>query len=277
MPTDTPNTTPHTRVALLVALALASGAAQAQITFYEHPNFEGRSVTTNAPLSALSRSALNDRASSAVVRGQRWEICDGDRFQGRCTVLRPGQYPSLMAMGLDDRVSSVRAVNRRTRDEELRYAPAPWVSSDYRRRDRERLYDATVEDARAVYGEPAQRCWMAREDVTERRDDQRVPSAVLGAVIGGILGHQIGGGSGRSLATAGGVVAGAVVGGNLARNRNGDAVVTRDVQRCANAPGNQAPAYWDVSYRFRGQQHHVQLASQPGATLRVNAAGEPRA
>ncbi len=261
------------RTALLIALCLASATASAQITFYEHPNYEGKSVTTNAPMPALTRSTLNDRASSAIVQGQRWEICDGDRYQGQCTVLRPGQYPSLIAMGLDDRVSSVRAVGRNAREESLRYAPPPQVVGDYRRRDREGLYEASVESARAVYGEPSQRCWMAREEVS---DDGRVPGAVLGAVIGGILGHQVGGGSGRSLATAGGVVAGAVVGGNIGRNRNGDAVVTRDVQRCMTSPVSETPAYWEVSYTFRGQLHHVQLVSAPGATIRVNAAGEPR-
>jgi uncharacterized protein YcfJ len=265
------------RTALLMALALASATASAQITFYERPNFEGKSVTTNAPMSALSRSTLNDRASSAIVQGRRWEICDGDRYQGRCSVLRPGQYPSLEAMGLDDRVSSVRAVGRNAREESLRYSPPPQVVGDYRRRNREGLYEASVDSARAVYGEPAQRCWMAREEVSEKRADARVPGAVLGAVIGGILGHQIGGGTGRSLATAGGVVAGAVVGGNIGRNRNGDAVVTRDVQRCMTNPVSETPAYWEVSYTFRGQLHHVQLVSAPGATIRVNAAGEPRA
>lgn len=264
--------------ALLLALLLSSTAARAEITLYEHPNFEGRSVTTNAPMRALSRSTLNDRASSAVVSGQRWEICDGDRFRGQCRVLRPGQYPSLHAMALDDRVSSARAIARQGRrvDEE-RYAPPPAVVGDYRRRDRERVFEVRVDSARAVYGEPSQRCWIAREEVAdERRNDARIPGAVLGAVIGGILGHQIGGGSGRSLATAGGVVAGAAVGGNIGRNRQGETVVTRDVERCASSPRSQASAYWDVSYVFRGQQHHVQLVTPPGATLLVNASGEPR-
>jgi hypothetical protein len=32
-----------------------------------------------------------------------------------------------------------------------------------------------------------------------------------------------------------------------------------------------------VTYDFRGQQHHMQLAKPPGATVTVNAQGEPRA
>ena len=266
----------RTPLALGLVLALVLPTAFAQITIYEHPNFEGKSVTTQAPMSALTRSTLNDRASSAIVTSKRWEICDADRYQGSCTVLRPGQYPSLSAMGLDDRVSSVRPVNRRVRDDDLRYAPPPNVVGDFRRRGRENVFEAPVTTARAVYGEPSQRCWISREEVNEGRGDARVPGAVLGAVLGGILGHQIGGGTGRSLATAGGVVAGAVVGGNIGRNRNGETVVTRDVQRCASTESSNTPAYWEVSYNFRGQLHHVQMVSAPGNTISVNAAGEPR-
>jgi uncharacterized protein YcfJ len=52
-------------------------------------------------------------------------------------------------------------------------------------------------------------------------------------------------------------------------------VATRDVRRCENAP-NQTPAYWDVTYNFRGQEHHMQMASAPGRTVSVNGKGEPR-
>jgi uncharacterized protein YcfJ len=249
----------------------------AQVTFYEHDAFQGRSFTTQAQVPDLQRKGFNDRASSAVVQGSRWEICEDVRFQGRCTVLRPGQYPSLAAMGLNDRVSSVRAVARNARVDDTRYAPEPVVAADYRRRNRERLYEAPVSSARAVFGAPEQRCWVERERVPEDRRDARVPGAILGAVIGGILGHQVGGGSGRDLATAGGVVAGAVVGSNIGRNQDGSGGPTRDGQRCADVPGSAPLAYWDVIYVFRGTEHRVQLTKQPGPTVTVNRNGEPRA
>ena len=50
-----------------------------------------------------------DRASSLVVSGASWEVCDNVGFNGRCIVLRPGRYPSLATLGLNDRISSVRA------------------------------------------------------------------------------------------------------------------------------------------------------------------------
>ena len=249
----------------------------AQITFYEHNDFEGRSFSTQTGVVNLQRKGFNDRASSAVVRSTRWEICEQVRFQGHCTVLRPGQYPSLASMGLNDRVSSVRVIDRSARVDDDRYAPYPVLASDYRRRPSERLYEAPVSSARAVFGPPEQRCWVEQEQVAVEQRDARVPGAILGAVLGGILGHQIGGGSGRDLATAGGVVAGAVVGSNLSRNRDGTTVATRDVKRCAAAPGPAHPAYWDVTYSFRGREHRVQLTRPPGPTVTVNRQGEPRA
>ncbi|WP_457442780.1 beta/gamma crystallin-related protein [Roseateles sp. P5_E4] len=276
----TPQTHSLRRNALGLLLALsASTPALAQITFYEQANFQGRSMTSNGSVSNFRSNNFNDRASSVVVRSQRWEVCVDQRYSGRCRVLRPGQYPSLEAMGLDEQISSVRAVQRNARDDELSYAPYPSVPADYRRRDRERLYQATVSDVRAIYGESGQRrCWTEREQVSDdRRSDVNVPGTVIGAVIGGILGHQVGGGTGRVLATAGGAVAGGVVGNNIGRNNSGESVVTRDVQRCDDRPAAQNPAYWDVTYNFRGQQHHMQVATPPGATVTVNANGEPRA
>lgn len=262
---------------LLVGLA-ATTPALAQITFYEQPDFGGRSITANGNISNLKSSSFNDRASSAVVRSQHWEVCVDQRFSGRCRVLRPGQYSSLQAMGLDDQISSVRSVASHARGEELSYAPYPTVPGDYRRRGRERVYQATVSDVRAVYGDTGQRrCWVEHQQVNEGRGEGSVPGTVIGAVIGGILGHQVGGGTGRVLATAGGAVAGGMVGHNIGRNDNGESVVTRDVQRCDDPPAAQAPAYWDVTYDFRGRQHHMQLARPPGATVTVNAQGEPRA
>jgi uncharacterized protein YcfJ len=179
-------------------------------------------------------------------------------------------------MGLNDRLSSVRAVNRHTHVEDDRYAPYPIVDRDYRRRGGEALFEAPVVSVRAVLGMPEQRCWIEREQVPQEQSDNRVPAAVLGAVIGGILGHQIGGGSGRDLATVGGAVAGAAVGSNIARDRDGRPMGSREVQRCTNVPSQATPDFWDVTYIFRGVEHHVQLARPPGRTITVNRQGEPR-
>jgi uncharacterized protein YcfJ len=158
--------------------------------------------------------------------------------------------------------------------------PAPQVQQqegrrDYRRRDRERLFDVPVTSVRAVMGERGQRCWIERENVPQSRGPANMPGAVVGAVIGGILGHQIGGGSGRDIATAGGVVAGAVVGSNVGRG-GAYGGHTQDVQRCTSDSSRNTPDYWDVTYNFRGVEHSVQMTEPPGRTITVNGDGEPR-
>jgi len=253
-------------------LAMAT-QAMAQVTFYEHERFEGRSYSAQGQLRNFERAGFNDRASSAIVRDGRWEVCEHQNFEGRCVVLRPGRYSSLAAMGLDDRVSSVRAVGRNARVDDARYAPPP--AQDYGRRRNEKLYEADVLSVRAVVGPPEQRCWTEREQVVQERERPNVGGAVAGALIGGILGHQIGGGTGKDIATAGGVVAGAAIGANAGRDRGGQ-VVTQNVQRCASVPGQSRPEYWDVIYSFRGQQHRMQTTTPPGATVTVNRDGEPR-
>lgn len=210
-----------------------------------------------------------------MVLGERWEACENPRFNGRCVVLRPGRYPSLAAMGLNDRVSSVRMVNVDARIDNHRYAPAPLPAYDNRRRKNERLFEANVTSVRAVVGSPEQRCWIEREQVVQERSGANVPGAIVGAIIGGVLGHQIGDGSGQDIATAGGAVAGAAVGANV--GRGGQQVITQDVQRCATVPSQRRPEFWDVTYVFRGQEHRMQTTFPPGPTVTVNARGEPRA
>lgn len=259
----------------VTGLAIATQAA-AQVTFYEREGFQGRSFTTERPVGNFGRYGFSDRASSVVVSSDRWEVCQDVGFKGRCVVLRQGQYPSLAAMGLNDRVSSVRSVGRNARIDDNRYAPPPVVAYDYRRRHNERLYQAPVTSVRAVVGPPEQRCWIEREQVVQERNDVNVPGAIFGAVIGGILGHQIGGGSGKDLATAGGAAAGAVVGANIGRDSRGQQVVSQDVQHCTTVPSHAPPDYWDVTYTFRGREYRVQMTSPPGPTVTVNRQGEPR-
>jgi len=247
-----------------------------QVVFYENEGFQGRSMTAGGSLSSFSRSGFNDRASSAVVRGGRAEVCEDAGYRGRCAVLQPGQYASLGAMGLNDRVSSVRMLASTARVDDARYGPPPVVVGDYGRRDNERLYQADITSVRAVVDSAGQRCWAEREEVVQDRGNANVPGALLGAVIGGVLGHQVGGGSGKDVATGIGVLAGAAIGARQGRGSNGPAPA-QNVQRCSNAPGVARPAYWDVTYRFRGTEHRMQMTTPPGATVQVNDRGEPRA
>ena len=265
----------HLTKTFLGAVALTAAAhASAQITFYESEGFRGRAFATDKEVQNFKRSGFNDQASSVVVERGRWEVCENARFEGRCVVLRHGSYDTLRGMGMENRISSVRRVDERRRyDNEAPQALAA-PTYEYRRRPNERLLEAPVTSVHAVVGPPEQRCWVERQQVAEpERRELNVPGAIIGGVIGGILGHQVGGGTGKDLATIGGVAGGAALGANV--GRNGNATSTRDVRRCEAAVSGP-PQYWDVSYRFRGVEHRVQMSTPPGRTITVNRDGEPR-
>ena len=262
-----------TIVAAIVGIAcgLAGTLAAAQVTLYQQQNFIGRAYSTNGPVSDLGRMGFNDRASSVIVERGQWQVCDDIGFRGYCIVLRPGQYPSLGSMGLNKRISSLRRVGG---GKKYSYAPAPPRGAyPYYPHHGERLYPADVVATRAVVGPPEQRCWVEQQQVAAP-SQPNIPGAIIGGVLGGVLGHQIGGGTGRDVATAVGAVGGAALGANV--NRGSGQSYTQNVQRCASVPGSGQVAYWDVTYVFRGVTHRAQLAFAPGATINVNARGEPR-
>jgi uncharacterized protein YcfJ len=255
----------------LAAIAIAN-VASAQVTFYEGEGFRGRVFSANRPVDNFKRFGFNDRASSVIVDGGRWEVCEDARFKGRCTVLRPGSYDSLSRMGLNDRLSSARPVDDRREFAGPPPEPLPQPTYDYRRRPNEHLYEARVTSVHAVVGPPEQRCWVDREQVREPARPN-VGGAIVGGIIGGILGHQVGSGRGNDIATVGGAAAGVAVGANA--GRGGDETYGRDVRRC-DAVADNTPDYWDVTYEYRGEHHRVQMSSPPGRTIPVNRDGEPR-
>jgi len=260
---------------LLAATAcVVATQASAQVTFYSGEGFRGRAFPVNQTIYNFDRSGFNDRASSAIVERGRWEVCEDERFQGRCVVLQPGNYDSLARMGMNERISSVRPVSGPPRTGY--YSPPPPAAVpvyEYRQRPSERLYQAPVTSVHAVVGPPQQRCWVEKQQVVDS-SGANVPGAIIGAVIGGVLGHQVGGGRGKDVATAGGAVAGAAVGANV--GRSGGQVYSQDVQRCTTVQSSARADYWDVTYDFRGYQHRAQLSAPPGPTITVNGNGEPR-
>src|SRR5262249_32640152 len=157
-----------------------------------------------------------DRASSVIIDRGRWEVCEDAGFNGRCVVLRRGNYDSLRSMGLDNRISSVRPVGERVRTEYEVAPPAatPGDEDPYRRGDG--TSEAPVTAARAVVGPPEQRCWVEKEQVAGR-SDPNVGGAIVGGILGGVLGHQIGNGRGNDVATALGAVGGAAIGSQAGR------------------------------------------------------------
>ena len=266
-------------------MAQTSGqpTAAPRVIFYERESFDGRSFAVQNDVADFRASGFNDRASSVEVIGGWVEACQGISFNGPCVLLRPGKYPSLGTIGLNNNISSIRAVGRDGRALDNRAPVAGPISSPYdpRRRGNEPLYEADVVAVRAVIGPPEQRCWVERDQVMQEpaRNNNNVPATIIGAVIGGILGHQVGDGRGRDLATVGGAVAGGALGNVIGRDgrvQNQPQAQAQDVQRCTTVPGQARADLWDVTYNFRGQEHRVQMTSPPGQKIRVNWDGEPR-
>ncbi|HEX2543892.1 MAG TPA: beta/gamma crystallin-related protein [Ramlibacter sp.] len=264
--------------ATLAASALVLGSqAMAQVVLYEGEGFRGRSVVVNAETRNVERRALGNTAQSAVVERGRWEVCERPRFEGRCAVLRRGDYPDLRGTGLQWEIASIRPAREGRRYDLEPQAAATNDDYAYRRRASERVQEVPIRDVRAIMGAGTQRCWVERQAVPVASANAGVSpgGAILGAVVGGILGHQVGGGSGRDAATVAGAVGGAVVGNNLGGRNNAGAVATQDVQRCENVQGT--PSHYEVTYNFRGTPHTVQMSAPPrGTTIVVNERGEPR-
>ncbi|MBK7592065.1 MAG: beta/gamma crystallin family protein [Betaproteobacteria bacterium] len=97
-------------VALAGGLLLAGSAGASDITFYENDGFNGRRFTATSSVSDFAGFGFNDRASSVTIRSGSWQVCTDAFFRGRCVTLDRGEYPSLGAMGLNDRISSAREV-----------------------------------------------------------------------------------------------------------------------------------------------------------------------
>ena len=254
------------------AAGVFAGQSCAQVTLYEYEGLRGQVFTSDRPISDLTRYGFNDRASSLVVQHGQWQICEHQNYQGQCTIVRPGQYPSLAAMGMNNRISSFRRVDGKPAQA---YAPPPPVPAPYPyyTQHGETLFTADVIAVRAVMGTPEQRCWVEQQQVATG-SSPNIPGAIIGGVLGGVLGHQIGSGRGNDVATAVGAVGGAAIGANV--NKSGGQTYTQNVQRCTTVPGSAQPQYWDVTYVFRGLQHRAQLSFAPGPTITVNGKGEPR-
>jgi uncharacterized protein YcfJ len=243
--------------------------AVAQINFYEHDGYRGRLFAVNDAVSNFAYAGFNDRASSVIVDRGVWEVCDDANYRGRCVVLRRGNYDSLNRLGMNDKISSVRRINGNN-DYDHYPEPSPLPAYDYRRRPSEETREVEITSSRAVMGAPNERCWT-EHDYRSSSNGRNTGGAIVGALIGGILAHQVGRGRGNDAATAVGALAGASIGSNS----NGGGDYGRDYERCRTVD-NGRPAYWDVTYDFRGREYRAQLSYPPGRYITVNGNGEPR-
>lgn len=155
---------------LVAASMIVATQAIADVTFFERRIQNGLfpqnpGCAQHRPVATMI--ALRRRSSPVVVGNVR--VCEHARYEGECVVLRPGRYPSLAAIGLNNQISSARPISRRELSENPRYTPYGDDAPDFRRVRNERLYEAEVVATRAVPGPKDKRCWVEKEQVVEAR------------------------------------------------------------------------------------------------------------
>ena len=213
---------------------------------------------------------------SAGPTGTGGFAAERDRYHLYVSLACPWAHRTLIMRTLKglEAVVSLSVVHWRMGDRGWTFEAGPGVVADPVLSARY-LYQANVTSSHAVIATADQRCWVEQEQVPQDKRGLSTTGAVVGALVGGFLGHQIS--DGKTIATVGGAAAGGALGANVNRITGGQQQAqTRDVQKCASVP-SQTPTYWDVTYNFRGQDHRVQMATQPGSTVTVNEQGEPRA
>ena len=79
------------KLALTAAAVVVATQAAAEVIIFEEENFQGRSFSTEKSIINLRREGFDDGATSLVVRGGLWQVCEDRRFRGQCVILRPGR------------------------------------------------------------------------------------------------------------------------------------------------------------------------------------------
>ena len=257
-------------------LSLDAARSNPQVVTYAPAELEQAAATLRqADNLAANGGRYDDVHSLAMLTSQRVASAqDVARVRSQQAAVSAQRNATDARVQADAAQARAAEAQRQAYEAQRLAASAPPAAYDYRRRQGEALYEAPVTSVRAVVGPPQQRCWVERQVIDSGAGGINVPGAIVGGVVGGILGHQIGGGRGQDLATGIGAAGGAVVGANVGRAPG--TAYTQDVQRCENVPSAGSLDYWDVTYTFRGYDHHVQMTSPPGRTVLVNAQGEPR-
>lgn len=81
----------------------------ARITLFRNTNYTGPSRTFSGDVPDLAAYGFRDQASSILIEGGTWQVCDQPYYRGYCVVLDRGQV-SLSALGFNDRAESIKRV-----------------------------------------------------------------------------------------------------------------------------------------------------------------------
>nr|WP_300311032.1 glycine zipper 2TM domain-containing protein [Halomonas sp.] len=111
----------------------------------------------------------------------------------------------------------------------------------------------------------------------QSQDPYAILGTAAGAVIGGVIGHQIGGGSGKKIATAAGVIGGGLAGREVQRRvEAGQAGTTMETQ-CHTVTDSQPQTVgYDVSWNYNGLTQTSRLDYAPKGDLVKMEGGQPQ-
>jgi len=76
------------------------------VTFFQDPNFRGRSYSTQREVRNLADVGFNDMAASIRISGGRWQVCTDKNFKGQCLVINRDMNE--LATNFMRQISSIR-------------------------------------------------------------------------------------------------------------------------------------------------------------------------
>ena len=115
---------------------------------------------------------------------------------------------------------------------------------------------------------PQEACGSIPVRTTQTTSGNPGAGAIFGAIAGGLLGNAVGGGSGRDLATAAGVMGGAVLGHEAAKGQTRETYEEHRICSTDSSSISQTTVY-NVVYEYGGKPYSVQLPYSPGATIEI--------
>ncbi len=77
------------------------------VTLYSFPNYSGRQVRLTRDTPKLKKLGFAANAMSMKVVGGKWEVCEGNRYNGTCEVFGPGKY-TFGVFNWGNKIKSVR-------------------------------------------------------------------------------------------------------------------------------------------------------------------------
>lgn len=88
-------------------LVCGPGGGYGRITLYKDTNFGGRSRTYTTSIPDLNHYAFGNQASSVLIQGGLWQLCDRPNYRGHCIVVSRSRS-NLWSVGFNNRTESVR-------------------------------------------------------------------------------------------------------------------------------------------------------------------------